>query len=51
MTTDGTAKFQAANPENVKGTIHATSAGSGKSMTMDISVTSHYLSSSCGELK
>ena len=51
MSTDGTAKFHAANSENVKGTIHATSTGSGKSMTMDISVTSRYLSSSCGDVK
>ena len=51
MTSNGTAKFQASTPENVKGTVHAVTTGSGKTMTMDVNLTSRYLGPSCGDVK
>ena len=49
--TDGTAKFQAVNSENVKGTIHAVTSSSGHTMATDLAITSRYLGPSCGEVK
>ena len=51
MTSEGIAKFQALNSESVKGTAHVIANGSGKTMTVDSSMTSHWLGSSCGDLK
>jgi uncharacterized protein DUF3617 len=51
MTSEGIAKFEAVNSENVKGTVHMNMTGSGKTMTMDTSLTSHYVTSSCGDIK
>ncbi len=50
-TTDGTAKFQAVNSENVKGTVHATTTGNGHTMNVDLTLTSRYLGPSCGDVK
>ncbi len=50
-TTEGTAKFQAVNSENVKGTVHAVTTGSGHTMTIDVSLTSRYLGPACGDVK
>ncbi len=51
MTTDGTAKFDAINSENVKGTVHAVTKGNGQTMNIDVSLTSHYLGAACGDVK
>ena len=51
MTSDGTAKFEAVSSENVKGTVHTTVSGGGNTMKMDLTLTSRYLGSSCGDVK
>jgi len=51
MISDGTAKFEAVSSENVKGTVHATVSGGANTMKMDLSLTSRYLGSSCGDVK
>lgn len=51
VTTNGTAKFQAVNSENVKGTVHAVTSGNGHTMTVDLTLTSRYLGPACGDVK
>ena len=48
---DGTVKVQASNSENVKASMHMTVSGSGKNMNVDTNMTSHWISSSCGDVK
>ncbi len=51
MTSDGTFKFEALTPENVKGTMRMVMTGQGRTMHMDLDFVSKYLGSACGDVK
>ena len=51
MTTNGTFKFEAITPENVKGAMRMVTDGKGHTMHMDFDFTSKYLGASCGDVK
>ena len=51
MTSDGTFKFEALSPENVKGAVRMVTTGNGHTMHMDFDFTSKYLGASCGDVK
>jgi hypothetical protein len=53
MTSDGTFKFEALSPENVKGAMRMVMTGKGQSqpMHMDFDFTSKYLGAACGDVK
>lgn len=51
MTSDGTFKFEALTPENVKGTVRMTTTGKGQTMNMGFDFTSKYLGPACGDVK
>ena len=48
---DGTFKFEALSPENVKGTMRMTANVHGRTMNMDFDFTSKYLGPTCGDVK
>jgi hypothetical protein len=48
---DGTFLMEAIGSDNVKGTMHMTSTGSGHNMTMDFTISSKYLGPACGDVK
>jgi len=50
-TSDGTVKVDAVSSDTTKGTIHSVTNNEGHPMTMDMSFTSKYLGSSCGDIK
>lgn len=47
----GTGEFDAPDQEHLNGSMHTSSNGGGHNMTADITFTSKWLSSSCGNLK
>jgi hypothetical protein len=53
MTSDGTFKFEALSPENVKGAVRMVMTGKGQlqPMHMDFDFTSKYLGAACGDVK
>lgn len=51
MTTDGTFKFEALSPENVKGTMRMVMTGHDHTMHMDFDFISKYLGPACGDVK
>jgi hypothetical protein len=51
MTTDGTFKFEALSPENVRGAARMITVGNGRTMHMDFDFTSKYLGAACGDIK
>jgi hypothetical protein len=49
---DGTFLMEAIGSDNVKGTMHSViNTSSGKTMNMDLTITSKYLGPACGDLK
>ena len=50
-TVDGTTTVDVMNDDSTKGTTHIVTSGGDKPMTMDLTFTSKYLGSSCGDLK
>ncbi len=48
---DGNFVMEAVGSDNVKGTMHMAVTGSGHNMTMDMTITSKYLGSDCGDVK
>jgi Protein of unknown function (DUF3617) len=50
-TTDGTFKFQALTPENVKGTMRMVMTGQDRTMHVDVDFVSKYLGPACGDVK
>ena len=51
QTTDGTMRFDAINPENVKGVMDMTSSGGGHEMKVKIDFAAHWLGPVCGDVK
>lgn len=48
---DGTLLMEAIGSDNVKGTMHSVINNNGRTMTMDFTINSKYLGSSCGDVK
>ena len=48
---DGNFVMEAIGTDNVKGTMHMVSSGSGHNMTMDFTISSKYLGAECGDVK
>jgi hypothetical protein len=51
MTSDGTFKFEALTPENVKGAVRMITTGHDRTMHMDFDFVSKYLGAACGDVK
>lgn len=51
VTSDGTFKFEALSPENVKGTVRMVVTSHGRPMNMNFDFTSKYLGPACGDVK
>ncbi len=48
---DGTLLMEAIGSDSVRGTMHSVTNGNGRTMTMDFTISSKYLSASCGDIK
>lgn len=51
MSTDGTFLVEATSSESAKGSMHAVTSGSGRTMNMDFTFSSKYLGAACGDVK
>jgi Protein of unknown function (DUF3617) len=50
-TSDGTFQMEIIDSDNVKGTMHATTSTSSRTMNMDFTINSKYLGPACGDVK